>query len=183
MNNLTTYKWSISEWHELVETGLLEGKPVELLEGEIIKVSPEGIEHFYTNDSVADYLRELLRGQAKIFEAHPITLDNSEPEPDLAIVRLPKTIYRKHLPYPQDIYWLIEVSNKTLKIDLSQKAVTYARNKIPEYWVIDLKNKKLIVHTQPVEEKYAQIEEYRVGVVCPQAFPQVKIAVDQLLLF
>ena len=98
MNNLTTYKWSISEWHELVETGMLEGKPVELLEGEIIKVSPEGIEHFYTSDSVADYLRELLRGQAKIFEAHPITLDNSEPEPDLAIVRLPKTIYRKHLP-------------------------------------------------------------------------------------
>ena len=205
MNNLTTYKWSISEWHKLVETGVLEGKPVELLEGEIIKVSPEGIEHFYTSDSVADYLRELLRGQAKIFEAHPITLDNSEPEPDLAIVRLPKTIYRKHLPYPQDIYWLIEVrpradvrrlpsnggkgtrtfevSNKTLKIDLSQKAVTYARNKIPEYWVIDLKNKKLIVHTQPVEEKYAQIEEYQVGVVCPQAFPQVKIAVDQLLLF
>ena len=183
MNNLTTYKWSISEWHELVETGMLEGKPVELLEGEIIKVSPEGIEHFYTNDSVADYLRELLRGQAKIFEAHPITLDNSEPEPDIAIVRLPKTIYRNHLPYPQDIYWLIEISNKTLKIDLSQKAVTYARNKIPEYWVIDLKNKKLIVHTQPVEEKYAQIEEYTIGVVSSQAFPQVKIAVDQLLLY
>ncbi len=183
MNNLTTYKWSISEWHELVETGMLEGKPVELLEGEIIKVSPEGIEHFYTNDSVADYLRELLRGQAKIFEAHPITLDNSEPEPDIAIVRLPKTIYRNHLPYPQDIYWLIEISNKTLKIDLSQKAVTYARNKIPEYWVIDLKNKKLIVHTQPVEEKYTQIEEYTIGVVSSQAFPQVKIAVDQLLLY
>ena len=42
---LTTYKWSIEEWHELVDAGLLEGKPVEFLEGEIVKVSPEGIEH------------------------------------------------------------------------------------------------------------------------------------------
>lgn len=183
MNNLTTYKWSISEWHELVETGVLEGKPVELLEGEIIRVSPESVEHTYTNYSIDKYLTKLLDGLAVVREAHPITLDNSEPEPDLAIVRLPETTYMNRQPIAKDIYWLVEVSNKTLKIDLSQKAVIYARNKIPEYWVIDLKNKKLIVHTQPVEEKYAQIEEYRVGVVCPQAFPQVNIAVDQLLLF
>ena len=53
---LTTYKWSIEQWHKLVESGLLEGKPVELLEGEIIEMSPEGIPHSYTNDSVVKYL-------------------------------------------------------------------------------------------------------------------------------
>ncbi|MGL4879680.1 MAG: Uma2 family endonuclease, partial [Waterburya sp.] len=61
---VTTYKWSIEEWHELVESGVLEGKPVELLEGEIIKMSPEREEHSYTNDDVAELLREKLKGLA-----------------------------------------------------------------------------------------------------------------------
>jgi Uma2 family endonuclease len=134
---LTPYKWSIEEWHEIVNSGLLEGKPVEFLEGEIILVSPEGIEHSYTNDSVANYLRGILSNLAYVKESHPITLDKSEPEQDIAVVRLPETIDRNHHPYPQDIYWLIEISNRTLKTDLNQKTTTYARNGIPEYWVID----------------------------------------------
>ena len=180
---LTTYKWSIEEWHELVDTGLLEGKPVEFLEGEIVEVSPEGIEHSYTNISVVKYLRNILLDLAEVIESHPITLDNSEPEPDIAIVRLPSTIYRTHHPYPQDIYWLIEVSNKTLQKDLNQKIITYARNGIPEYWVIDLVNKRLIVHTQLSNNNYAQIVEYKAGVVTPLAFPDVKIAISELLLY
>ncbi len=180
---LTTYKWSIEQWHKLVESGLLEGKPVELLEGEIIEMSPEGIPHSYTNDSVVKYLRKILAGLADVKESHPITLDNSEPEPDIAIVRLPETIYRNHHPYSQDIYWLIEISNKTLKIDLEQKTKIYARNEIPEYWVIDLVNKKLIVHTQPGDDGYWQIVEYQAGQVIPQAFSNIAISLDQLLLF
>ena len=180
---LITYKWSIDEWHELVDSGVLAGKPVEFLEGNIVAMSPEGIEHSYTNQSVSDYLRDLLRGQAQIREAHPITLDNSEPEPDLAIVSLPETKYRQHHPYPEDIYWLIEVSNKTLKKDLEQKIVTYARNSIAEYWVIDLVNKKLVMHTQPKDNSYSQVIEYQTGKASPQAFPNLVLDLDRLLLF
>lgn len=180
---LTTYKWSIEEWHELVNSGLLEGKPVEFLEGEIVEVSPEGIEHSYTNTSLVKYLRGILVNLAEIIESHPITLDNSEPEPDIAIVRLPLTIYRSHHPYPEDIYWLVEISNRTLKKDLEQKTITYARNGIPEYWVIDLVNKKLIVHTQVQNNGYAQITEYTTGTVSPLAFPNIAIALNELLLY
>lgn len=186
---LITYKWSIEAWHELVNSGVLAGKRVELLEGEIIEMSPEGIPHSYTQQSVSDYLRELLQGQAYIRDAHPITLDNSptsrasEPEPDIAIVRLPHTIYAQHHPYPEDIYWLIEVSKETLSKDLEQKTITYARNGIPEYWVIDLKNNKLVVHTQPQASNYAQIVEYKAGTVTPLAFPQIAIALNRLLLY
>jgi Uma2 family endonuclease len=178
-----TYKWSINEWHELVNSGALEGKPVELLEGNIVEMSPEGVEHSYTNDSVVKYLRRILANLADVKESHPVTLDNSEPAPDIAIVRLPETIYRHHHPYPQDIYWLIEVANKTLKKDLEQKIITYARNGIPEYWVIDLVNKKLIVHTQPKDNNYSQIVEYRAGIVTPLAFSNIRIELDKLLLF
>ena len=180
---LTTYKWSIEEWHELVDAGLLEGKPVEFLEGEIIEVSPEGIEHSYTNDSLVKYLRNLLDNLADVKESHPITLDNSEPEPDVAVVRLPETIYRTHHPDPEYIYWLIEISNRTLKTDLNQKKITYARNGIPEYWVVDLANKKLIVHTQVQNNNYTQVKEYTMGTISPLAFPNVAIALDKLLLY
>ncbi len=73
MNSRVTYKWSIAKWHELVETGVLEDQPVELLEGEIIQMSPEGVPHTYTNRCIADYLREILQGLAYISENHPIT--------------------------------------------------------------------------------------------------------------
>jgi Uma2 family endonuclease len=180
---LTTYKWSMEEWHELVDSGLLEGKPVEFLEGEIIEVSPEGVEHSYTNNSVVRYLRSILADLADVRESHPITLDNSEPEPDVAVVRLPETIYRDHHPYPEDIYWLIEISHRTLKKDLEQKTITYARNGIPEYWVIDLVSQKLITHTRVQGDSYAQVTEYRTGTFSPGAFPEIVISLDKLLLF
>ena len=177
------YKWSIDEWHELINSGVLEGKPVELLEGDIVEMSPEGIEYSYTNDSIVKYLRSILANLADVKESHPITLDNSEPEPDISIVRLPETRYRTHHPYPQDIYWLIEVSDRTLKKDLEQKSIIYARNGIPEYWVIDLKNKKLIVHIYPQNNSYRQITEYQSGIVTSQALPNIEIGLDKLLLF
>ena len=177
------YKWSIEEWHELVDSGVLLGKPVELLEGNIVEMSPEGVEHSYTNQSVSDYLTSLLQGKAHIRDAHPITLDNSEPEPDIAVVRLPKTIYRQHHPFPQDIYLLVEVSNRSLKTDSEQKTITYARNGIPEYWIIDLRNKKLIVHTQPENNIYTQVVEYQSGIITLEAFLDIDIDLGQLLLY
>lgn len=180
---LTSYKWSIEEWHDLVNSGVLTGKRVELLEGEIIAMSPEGIPHRNTNHKVVKYLRKLMDGLAEVYESHPITLDNSEPEPDIAIVHLPESIYDTHHPYPEDIYWLIEISNETLTKDLEQKTITYGRNGIAEYWVIDLKNNKLIVHTQPQDHSYGQIIEYKTGTISPLAFPQIAIALNQLLLY
>lgn len=179
----TLYKWSVKDYHSLIETGIIEGKPVELLEGEIITMSPEGIPHSYTNDSVAEYLRSKFQGIAKIKESHPITLDNSEPEPDIAVVRLPETIYRDHHPYAEDIYWLIEVANQTLAKDLQEKSITYARNGIMEYWVIDLPNKKLWTFTNPQNGKYLDQKTIVTGIIKPISFPNIGIEVNKLLLF
>ena len=180
---VTNYKWSISKWHELVESGVLAEQKVELLEGTIVEMSPEGIEHSATNENVVIYLRNVLSGIAHVKESHPVTLDNSEPEPDIAVVRLPIKTYMTRHPIAKDIYWLIEVSKKTLKKDLEQKSLTYARNGIPEYWVIDLVNKKVIVHTQPNDNKYLQIVEYKSGTIKPQAFQNIDIPLDRLLLY
>jgi Uma2 family endonuclease len=176
------YKWSVTEYHQMIDTGLLEDKPVQLLEGEIIEMSPEGPLHTSINYSVAEYLRELLRGRAIIREAHPVTLDNSEPEPDIAIVASPYTNYLTRHPYPQDIYWLIEVSDRTLKRDLEEKTITYARNSICEYWVIDLPHQKLWVFNQPQNSQYQDCAELTTGIINPLAFPEIDVEINQLLI-
>ena len=177
----TLYKWSVEDYHQIIKSGILEGKSVELLEGEIITVSPEKPIHSSRIDTVADYLRSLLKEKAKVREAHPITLDNSEPEPDIAIVRFNDNNYANHHPYPQDIYWLVEISNSTLVKDIEQKSVTYARNGITEYWVIDLPHNKLWVFTLPKQKGYAAKREVIAGNIQPVAFSDVNIEVDKLL--
>lgn len=176
------YKWSVEDYHHIIESGVLEGKSVELLEGEIIAMSPEKPIHSSKIDTVSEYLRNVLQGIAKIREAHPITLDNSEPEPDIAIVQFNDSNYCNHHPYPQDIYWLIEVSNKTLTKDLEEKSVTYARNRITEYWVIDLPHKKLWTLTNPQGDRYLEKRELTTGIINPVNFPKINIEVEKLLI-
>ena len=179
---VAVFKWSIADWHELVGSGVLAQHRVELLEGEIIQMSPEGPMHSSTNYSVVAYFQEILQNRAVVREAHPVTLDNSEPESDIVVVRSPYTDYFTRHPCPQDIYWLVEISNRTLKLDLEQKSVTYARNGIQEYWVIDLVNKKLVIHTQPVNNSYTQIQTITAGTISPLAFPDLAVAIDRMLL-
>ena len=186
---VTTYKWTMKQWHQLIKTGVLAGAEVEFLDGEIVERVGEGIPHSFTGRSIGGYLRSLLADVALISEAYPITLDNSphsrasEPRPDIAIVRLPEAIYARHHPKSEDIYWLIEISNSTLKIDKTKKAAIYARNKISEYWILDLVNKNLIVHTEPKNNEYQQISQYQTGLVYSLAFPNIAIALNKLLLF
>lgn len=177
----TLYKWTVEDYHQIINSGVLEGKSVELLEGEIIAMSPEKPIHSSQIDTIADYLRKVLQGAAKVREAHPITLDNSEPEPDIAIVKFNDQNYANHHPYPQNIHWLIEVSNSTLVKDLEEKPITYARNGIIEYWVIDLPNQKLWIFTQPEQNGYAEKQELVIGNVYPISFPKISIDISKLL--
>lgn len=179
----TFFRWSLDDWHELVNSGILANKKVELLEGEIVQMSPEGIPHRHTNHEIVKYLRQLLGDGAEVYEAHPVTLDESEPEPDIAIVRSPSLRYRYHHPFKEDIYWLIEISKTTLNQDLGQKADIYARNDIAEYWVIDLSNQKMFVHTQPNNGKYQKINEYTTGFIQPLAFSGIEIDLSKLLIY
>ncbi|ACB50497.1 hypothetical protein cce_1147 [Crocosphaera subtropica ATCC 51142] len=157
---ITIAKWSVEDYHKIIETGILNDRPVELLEGTIIEMSPESPLHRKKCDAVADYLRDKLKGYAKVYEAHPITLSTSEPEPNIAIVRLPVSLYDNHHPYPEDIYWLIEISDKTLTKDLQQKRLIYAQAGIKEYWVIDVEKRELKVFKNLLNRNYQQEETY-----------------------
>jgi Uma2 family endonuclease len=178
---LTTAKWTIAEYHQLVETGLLDDRQVELLKGIIVEMPPEGMPHaVYCTDAV-EYLRSVLGNRAAVREAHPITLPNdSEPEPDIAIVAAPNRQYLAHHPYPADIFWLIEYSNTTLAKDLKAKKQVYAEAGIEEYWVVNLQASELIIFRDRSIDTYQSELKLTTGNISPLSFPDIQIEVTKL---
>jgi Uma2 family endonuclease len=174
--------WTVEDYHRMIEAGILADRQVELLNGEIIQMAPEGTPHAYFIGSMADYLRDALRGRATIREGKPITLPNdSEPEPDIAIVRPLGTVYLAHHPYPEDIFWLIEFSNSSLAKDLEDKRRIYAIAGIKEYWVVNLKTMHLIIFRDPIDDDYASKVTLADGTISSLDFPDVSIAIETLL--
>jgi len=179
---LITAKWTLDDYHRMIEAGILCDRRVELLNGEIIEMSPEGIPHAHLSDRSAKYLQALLQGKASVREAKPITLpNNSEPEPDLSIVQDLNEEYFDHHPYPENIFWIVEFSNTSLTKDLEIKSRVYARVGIREYWVVNLKRMELILFRDPVEDEYREKRILTHGEISPVAFPEVAIAVNQFI--
>jgi Uma2 family endonuclease len=179
---ITTYKWTLDRYHQAIEAGIFDDQPVELLRGEIIVIPPEQASHAYYNTEAADYLRDLLGERAKIRDAKPITLPNdSEPAPDLAIVKPLGSVYLEHHPYPEDIFWLIEFSKATLSKDLSNKKEIYAEAGIQEYWVVNLQDFQLNVFRDLVHGRYATELTLTTGTITALAFADVLIEVQKLI--
>lgn len=179
-SSLTTLKWTVGDYHRIVNGGILDDKHVELLDGEIIEMSPEGIPHADLSDEAAGYLRRLLGNRAKVREGKPITLaDRSEPEPDLCICR--NIRYNTHHPYPEDIFWVIEYSDSSLDKDLNVKSAIYAQAGIKEYWVVNLRNKDVIVLRSLSNGSYQGRQVFRDGSLAPAAFPDLEIPIAALL--
>ena len=174
--------WTIEEYHDLIDTGLLDDQKVELLKGQIIEMVPEREEHAEQSQDADEYLRILLQGLARVRQAKPITLpNNSEPEPDITICQPLGREYRSHHPYPENIYWLIEYSNTSLNRDLNAKLKIYTEANIQEYWVVDIQNSKLIVHRDPDGDQYNSVQEYQSGIIAPIAFPNLAIEVLKII--
>ncbi|WP_414583175.1 Uma2 family endonuclease [Scytonema sp. PCC 10023] len=175
-------KWTIDEYHRMIDAGILSDRQVELLKGEIVEMSPEGEPHAYSSHEAAEYLSQLLGNRTTIRQAKPITLPNdSEPEPDIAIVQRLGREYREHHPYPENIFWLIEYGNSSLEKDLETKSKIYAEVGIREYWVVNLKKLHLVVFREPLDGEYATKLTLTGGTIQPLAFPDVSVSVVQII--
>ena len=182
---VTAAKWTIDDYHQMIAAGVLVNRHVELLDGAIVEMPPEGPEHAQQSTDAADYLRALLGERVILRDAKPITLpdQDSEPEPDLAIVQPLRALYRTRHPEPDNIFWLIEYSNTSLKKDREAKAQIYAAAGIPEYWIVNLREQQpeLIVMRAPVDGLYQSVVVYQTGAIAPLAFPGVQISIPRLL--
>ena len=175
--------WSIADYHQMIEAGILgEDDRVELLEGKIVCMSPQRPFHAASVQRSSRLLFNLLSDRAEIRVQLPVILCNdSEPEPDLAIVRFDTHEYSFRHPEVADIYLLIEVADSTIAKDRKQKARIYAKNQILEYWILDLQKRQVYVFRQPEESIYR--EELILNSsdsIAMHAFPDVAIALDAM---
>jgi Uma2 family endonuclease len=166
----------------MIDAGILSSRKVELLKGEIVEMSPEGEPHAYCSDEAGEYLAELLGKRATLREAKPITLpNNSEPEPDIAIVQRLGREYREHHPYPENIFWVIEYANSSLEKDLETKSKIYAEAGILEYWIVNLKKLHLVVFRDILDGEYATRQTLNTGTIQPLTFPDIFVVVEKII--
>ena len=177
--------WTIDEYHQMLRAGILTSdERVELLSGKILQMSPQEPPHSATTRRASRYLDRLLASLADVRTQLPVTLGpDSEPEPDIAIVCFDVNEYADYHPSVDEIYWVIEVSDTTLRKDRDQKAAIYGKVGISEYWILDVKTRQAYILREPNNEGYG-FEDCLTpdDSVCPLAFPSLKIALAELFL-
>jgi Uma2 family endonuclease len=178
-------RWTITDYHRMIASGVLTPDDrVELLDGQVIEMVPQDPPHASTTDEGSDYLKTLFAGRAKVRAQLPITLsEHSEPEPDIAVVRIDENRYRNRHPNAADIFLLIEIADATLKRDRTYKAKLYAQADVPEYWVIDVNQRQLTVFRDPQNGMYqSEVVLLATDRIAPLAFPDIAIELQNLVI-
>jgi Uma2 family endonuclease len=144
------YRLSVDQYHAMIRFGILtEEDPVELLEGCLVLKMGINPKHWFATGQLRDVLNRLGLLHAFVHSQEPITTDESEPEPDVAIVHGERSDYFDVNPGPKDVNLIAEVSDSTLPYDRSVKKRIYARAGIPVYWIVNLIDRQVEVYTQP----------------------------------
>lgn len=168
----------------MAEAGILdEDERVELLEGQIIWMSAKGFAHRSAVGRTDHLLKNCLRNRAWISIQDPVQLsDRTEPEPDVAVVKIDPLDYADHHPTPDEVYFIIEVADSSLKFDCEVKGKAYAKAGIADYWVLDVIAHQLRVFREPTNDGY-QSEDILTEdeMISPLQFLDLSIAVREML--
>ncbi|RUR83185.1 Uma2 family endonuclease [Chlorogloeopsis fritschii PCC 9212] len=153
MNVVTPKRFTIDEYHRLIELGFLtEGDRIELIRGELIQMTPKGTAHTFCTTRLCRQLDRLLGDRAVVRCQEPIIISlNSEPEPDVVIAQGNEADYLAHHPYPQDILLVVEISDSTFTYDQTTKLELYAEAGIYNYWIVNLNSRQLECYSQPYQ--------------------------------
>jgi Uma2 family endonuclease len=175
---------TVDEYHRMLEAGILyEREPVELLDGQLIAMPPEGPLHGGLCMRLNAEFVQRFHGRAMIRVGNPLTLPPiSEPQPDFTLVRVRDTGYFDRHPLPDDALLAVEVSLSTLRYDRGRKLRAYAKAGVPEVWIVNLVHRQVEIFRDPQGETYTSA---RVAgndeSVAPGAFPDDAIPVALLL--
>lgn len=175
---------TVGEYHAMGEAGILRAEDrVELIEGELIEMSPMGAPHAARVMVLTQFLVSHASSWAVVSTQLPVRLgDRSEPQPDLALLQLPLPRYRAALPTAADVLLLIEVADQSRRYDLGAKAALYARHGIQDYWVVDATQDRLTVHRDPSPSGYGRITRSAAGgTLAPLARPDLAWPLADLL--
>jgi Uma2 family endonuclease len=178
------WRFTTEEYHRMGEVGIFdEDDRVELIEGELIQMTPIGPRHAANVGRLTDLFTERLQRRVIVWVQNPVHLSpDSEPEPDIALLRRRADYYATGLPRPEDVLLIIEVADTSLGYDRDTKVPLYAAAGIPEVWIADLQGDRLRVFRDPDAGEYRRVEVLtRNDSVAPLAFPDLQLSVDELL--
>ena len=176
--------FTVDDYHRMVDAGILsEDDRVELIHGEILAMSPIGPRH---NAAILRATQSLVRiggDRAIVGVQGSIRLDEyDEPQPDLYLLRPKADFYASGHAGPADIFLIIEVADSSLEYDQDIKMHLYAETRVPEYWVADIRDERVIAYSDIHENSYRNIREFHRGdTLSPQLLPECAIAADLLL--
>ena len=176
--------FTVDEYYAMADAGILTAEErVELIDGEIIVMSPIGNEHAASVDVATHFLRPIAPGQAIIrIQSHVRLDERNQPEPDLLLLKWRDDFYRNRAPAAEDVLLLIEVSHTSLAYDRNVKLALYARFLIPEVWLANIPARVIEAYTEPINGEYTVARVYRPGeTISPTAFPDITLPVSQII--
>ncbi len=181
---LVHHRFTVDEYEQMIDFGILnENDRVELIRGEILDKMPIGDRHCACVKRLNLRLTVGVGGRALIGIQDPVRFDDSEPEPDVSVLRPQLDFYAAGKPRPADVLLLIGVADATLDHDREVKRALYAMAGIPEYWIVNLIDDNVEVYRRPQPDgTYADVQVLRAGQqVEIAALPGLILAVDEIL--
>lgn len=175
--------FTVHDYHQMAKAGILRpDSRVELIEGEILTMSPVGWLHISSVNKLNMYFAPRVEGRAIVSVQNPVRLSEySEPEPDIALLR-PETAAKQGPPEPADVLLLIEVADSTPAYDRNKKTRLYARHGIPELWIWDLKDNSLEIHSHLREGEYRIVRRVRRDeTITPENLPDLTVNSNDIL--
>lgn len=174
--------FSVDDYVRLGEAGVLrDDRRHELIEGVVYEVPPQGIPHSVAVSRLTETLILQLAGRAIVRPGLPLLIaPRSLPEPDLGIYAHRADHYATGHPSAADLMVAIEIAGSSLRFDSGTKARMYARAAVANYWIVDVNDRALLVHTEPSDRGYGRIHEHRSGTL---RLPGTDAVVDLDALF
>ena len=182
---LRRHRFTLDEYHRMGETGILdEGARVELIEGEIVEMTPIGPVHASVVARLTALLVPRLGGRAILWPQNPLVLEGqtSEFQPDLILLRPKADFYRSGNPGPADALLVVEVMDSSRLRDRRVKLPIYARAGAAEVWLVDVNAEEVELYRRPADRGYEQRQVVgRSGALAPEAFPDLVLRVAEIL--
>lgn len=177
-------RFTIEDYHRMGQAGIFsEDDRVELIDGEIVVMTPIGSPHAGKVARLIRIFTHRLGDRAIVNVQNPVVLPpDSEPQPDLAILRPRPDFYEDAHPRPEDILLLVEVSDTSIDYDRTVKVPLYARAGTQEVWIVDLAAQCVEVHQEPAAQGYQRVQRFTRGqFLTPRAFPDFRISLDEII--
>jgi Uma2 family endonuclease len=177
-------RFTVHEYHKMVDAGILcEDDRVELIRGEILEMSPIGPRHSAAVLRALNGLLRLIGDRAIVGCQGSIRLDEyDEPQPDIYLLRSKDDFYASGHAGPSDIFLIVEMADSSLEYDKSVKMKLYAETGVPEYWVADIQNERVIAYSNPGQTGYQSEQVFERGrTLVPKLLPGCLIPLNTLL--